>query len=254
MTIRKQTQPNMVGQPVLNLDKDSFDGTIWNKGYRILLEEARQCACRSQEVGSALLTCRNCRGTGWFFINPIETRAIISSIKKTPKYSEWSEESMGTISATLRSIDKIAEMDRITFLDSVSKRSEKLEIREEDGQKFVFLSYKPNEILDVFYFKSSNEPLVKLPQLDYSIDENPYILLLDIDTPANNIVTVTYTCYSTYHCIDLPHDLRNSTFINNLGQIEKIELPVNAILRKAHTVLNKNDFGNGIQTIDNSYK
>lgn len=256
--IRTQAPPELAGQPKASFQSEAFDALLFQQGYRVQHEEARLCPCRSRESGSPLPTCQNCRGFGLVFINPIETRAIISSINKKSKYVEWSEEQIGTISATLMNIDKLTENDRITFLDVVSKRSETLNVRIVEDQMFVFLTYKPVTILDVFYFVSPTLPLVKLTAgTDYVLStDNEYVLLLNFTPPSgfNNTVVVTYNNNPSYMIIDLPHDLRASTIINQSGQLEKIDLPVQAILRKAHLCLTMGDYEGGVQTIDNSYK
>lgn len=259
MTIRTATPPSVISQPSVQFDKTAFDALVWQKGYAVLIEEARQCPCHTRASGSALVTCQNCRGHGWLFLNPLNTRAIISNINKQPKYGVmWSEESVGTLSATFQHADRLAEMDRVTFVEVMSKRSETLTVRTVDGDKFVFLTYKPEAVLDVFYFASATTPLVKLtPVTDYAVNApNNYILDLTATFPEgfNNTITVTYTCHPTYHVIDLPHDLRGSTVINNNGQLERINMPVQAILKKTHIVFDVSDSDGGIQTIDNSYK
>ena len=256
MSIRSSPPPNTIGQPSVNFDKSNFDAAIWNKGYEVLVEEARPCPCRSRDSGSPLLTCQNCRGFGWLFINPFKTRAIVTGVGKRQMYLEWSEESRGTISLTVRDIEKLAEYDKITFLSVISKRGEVLDVRTYGDKMFVFLSYKLQQVLDIFYFKSAQEPLVKLQESEYSlVDDNPYVIELNF-TPAsnfNNSVTVTYNHYPSYNIVDLPHDLRASSIVNALGQIEKIDLPINAVARKSHIVLVGNDYG-GTNVIDNSYK
>lgn len=261
MTIRTQTSPNTIGQPVVNFDQDAFNTLIWQKGYEVLLEEARQCPCRSRASGSPLPTCYNCRGYGWLFINPIETRALISSINKRPRYGvEWSEESIGTISASFMHIDRVAEYDRVTFINATSKRSEVLPVRTADnGSKIVFLTYKAASILDVFYLESAEKALIKASSDEYALlEDNPYIVELDFEPPAdwNEMITVTYVHYPQYHAIDLPHDIRASTVITPLGQVEKVDLPVQSILRKAHLVLGVSDYDagvSGVELADNSY-
>jgi hypothetical protein len=257
--IRTQTAPILAGAPKASFQADAFDALLWNQGYRVELEEARQCPCQSLESGTPLVTCQNCRACGWLFLNPITTKAVISNINKKTKYGvEWSEESIGTILVSLMNVDRLADMDRITFLDVVSKWSERRRVRTVNGQQFVFLTYKPQEILDVFYLQNAQLPLIKLiVDEDYSLHPtNPYILNLNIAPIAgwNSTVTVTYMCNPQYHVIDLPHELRAGTIINQMGQIEKVDLPVNAVLKKSHLCLSLNDYDGGIQTLDNSYR
>jgi hypothetical protein len=257
--IRTQSPPLLISQPKASFNNEAFDATVFQQGYRVQHEEARQCPCVTRESGSPLSTCQNCRGYGWTFLNPIITKAVISNINKKTKYGiEWSEESVGTIMVSLMNINKLAEYDRITFIDVVSKRSETMKVRNVNGQMFVFLTYKPVDIIDVFYLQDPLLPLVKLlTGQDYSISENnEYVLLLDFAPPSNfnGTITVTYTCMPQYLVLDLPHDLRASSIINSSGQLEKIDLPVNAVLRKSHIVLGVSDYDGGILTLDNSYK
>jgi hypothetical protein len=258
MSIRTQTQPSLTGYPSANFDGGAFDALLWQKGYKVMHEEARSCPCRSRDSGSPLITCQNCRGFGQTFINPIETKAVISNINQNPKYVAWSMENAGTIMATLMNVNFLADFDRITFTEVTSKWSEDLKVRTVDGQMFVFLTYKPTAVIDVFVLESDKQPLIKLtPTTDYIISTtNGYILLLNFVPLVgfNGMVSVTYYCNPSYHVIDQPHNLRASTAVNQWGQIEKVDLPVQAVMRKAHLVLGLSDFEGGITTIDNSYK
>ena len=196
--------------------------------------------------------------TNIFVWIPPVTRGIISNINKKGKYFEWGEENVGTIMVSLMNVNKLAEMDRITFTEIVSKRSEALRVRTVDGQLFVFTVYKPVEILDIFYFESSTTPLVKLSTSDYSVsNENPYVILLNFVPPDafNNMISIAYSCAPTYHVLDILHDARAGTILDYVGQLDSVNLPINAIFRKAHLMLGMNDYDNsGVQTIDNSYK
>jgi hypothetical protein len=257
MTIRTQTEPSLVQRPTISFEVNAFEAALWQKGYSVLHEEARVCPCRSRDSGSSLPNCQNCRGFGYIFMNPIETKAIITNINQNPKFMEWSIENAGTVMASFMFDNKLADYDRITFSDVIIRWSENLKVRIIDGQSFVFLTYLPDEILDIFCFQSSSTALIKLNTTEYFISaENPYILLLDFTPPTNfnGTITVTYNCHPAYHVIDLPHSLRASTAVNTSGQVEKIDLPVQAVLRRAHVVLGLSDFSGGVTTIDNSYK
>jgi hypothetical protein len=124
MSIRQQTEPNLIGKPNVPLfENNLFESVIWNKGYDILVEQAVACPCRGRS-GSAKPTCLNCLGLGHMFINPIQTKAIISSINKDTKYKNWSMEMTGTIAVTVRGDDHFSFFDKITFRMRVSEMSE----------------------------------------------------------------------------------------------------------------------------------
>jgi len=87
--IRTQSAPILASQPKASFQNEAFDALVFQQGYRVQHEEARLCPCRSRDSGSPLVTCQNCRGFGLTFINPIETKAVISGINKKSKYVEW---------------------------------------------------------------------------------------------------------------------------------------------------------------------
>jgi hypothetical protein len=153
-------------------------------------------------------------------------------------------------------VNRLADFDRVTFKDTLSKKSEIYRVREHGDKRFVFLTYKPSEIIDVFMYTSSTEPLRKLSSTSYYIDElNPYVLVFDSEVSfVNNMVTITYLHYPQYCVIDLPHDLRSSNIVDGRGREELANFPINAILRKVHMMFTRNDYGDGgIEVFDNSY-
>lgn len=258
MTIRTATPPSVISQPSATFDKTAFDVLLWNKGYDVMLEESRQCPCRTRESGAPLVTCQSCRGLGYVFINPITTKAIITNIRKSPKFMEWSEENVGTVLATFRDVDRVTEMDRVTFVNGTTKRSETLTARTVEDQQFVFLTYGLKEVVDIFYFTGAGTALARLSESEYTLpDDNIYVIELNKTFPEgfNNVVTVTYLCAPQYLVIDVPKDVRTSTVVDNNGVGSRIEMPVNAVLRKSHIVWGQDDYGaTGVKTIDNSYK
>jgi DNA helicase HerA-like ATPase len=260
--ITKSAPPNLVGQPSVKFDLDTFEAALWNKGYDIILEKAVRCPCQDRDA-AAKLTCHNCLGTGWVFLNALQTKAIITGINKTTAYKNWSQELLGTVAVTTRAVEKLGFMDRITLINdtntyNTSIYSEILRVRDVAGTPFVFLSYKPYELekMKVYAFQGDELPLIKLPVSGYSISSNnPYVLEFSYDFSTigsfNGIISVTYEHEIQYHILDLPHDVRNSTTVNACGQERQIEYPINAIARKAHNVFEKAD-RDGTGLINNS--
>lgn len=265
MSTRIQTPPNLIAQPVVEFRKNDYEAAIWNKGYDIILESAVRCPCKS-ENNDNIPHCQNCLGTGWFFINPIKTKAILTGINKNTDYKDWSAEMIGTISVTTMDINKLSFMDRITLVNSIAGLVQNRSIFTEtkrlrtfgENPKFVFLSYEPKEILDVWIYRGSGYSLVKLdPSTDYNIkSDNGYVLefTYDFNTVSNfnGTISIRYEHELQYHILDLPHDVRNSSIKSNLGSLKQQLLPVNAIARKAHYVLNRDNYDANF-IINNSY-
>lgn len=257
---RSDTSPSLIGQPNPSFDENAFDAVIWNKGYTIVIEKAVRCPCKDKQTGKNLSTCQNCRGVGWFFINPIETKGLITGINDTLKYKAYSPEFIGDISLTIRNNIRLSYMDRILFKDDYSILSEDKIVRNfnDEGIKyFVFLSYEAKEIEDVFIFQGESSPLIRLTTDQYSINSNNgFVLDLDYDfttiTNFSGNVGIRYKHELQYHVVDIPHDIRRSLKIEVNGKEEKLLLPINAVCRVAHQVLDLANYdGDGI--IDNSY-
>jgi len=258
-----QPPPNIKKTPTVQLQKNLLEINLWQHSYDAVWEKAVRCPCTANsERNDPLLDCQNCLGLGWLFINPISTKVLISSLNKQSKYSEWSEELIGTVNMSFNDDDdenygnKIALMDRITIEDNYSVFSENKEVKVSDlVQKFIFCSYKIQEVEAVFVFVNSSTKLTKLTAAEYAISEdNPYVLKLTFTPPVgfNNSVTVRYKHKLAYHIIDIQNDARRTTEINSLGQEIQERLPIHAIARKAHQEMSVPDYdGSGI--IDNSF-
>ncbi len=255
------TPPNLRNEPTIEFRKKNFDAAVWLKGYSVYVEKAVRCPCEGK-IKNAYSACENCLGQGYFFINAYKTRALTTGLNKNTEYQSWSPELIGTISISLRDIpDEVMSFyDKITFYDKFSHYSEVIEVRVNPTTlaEFVFLIYRPIEIFDVWLFDTFDNPLVKVPEAEYSISpDNPYAILLSITskpTNWNGVISIRYKHEVQYNVIDIPHDIRASLIKDNDGRLVKIDMPINAIARKCHLLLveRANLDGSGIQ--DNSYR
>ena len=259
MTNRIQTPPNLIGLPKVNVFiKNDFNRAIWDNGYDVILESAISCPCKG--VAAANLTdCSNCLGSGWVFVNPIETRAVITSINKETKYKEWSPEFIGTISVTFMDSDRFGFMDKITLKNHFGVISENVRLNPsslEGFEKFIFTTYRIEEVLSVHVFSDINSDLVKLKNTDYEINQNKYVL--DIKKSAlplvlNGSISITYKHSVTYNIIDIPHDIRVSKEFDNNGTRKTINMPIQAIARKSQYELGVATKYTGDNIINNSW-
>lgn len=235
--------------------KNEFESSIWHKGYEVILERALRCPCHAPDA--PLIDCQNCFGTGYFYINPLRTIALITGVNQNNQYKNWSEELLGTIAITVRDEDKanLSFLDRITIKNQYSYYSENLVVRSDNVNEFVFTTYKPVDILSIHVFVSSSEKLLKLDQFSYEINpDNPYCIILKNVTLMNGVISVYYKHEPEYRVLDLPHEIRASWVKDKkTGQMDRIQLPVQAIARRSHLItMEKPNFdGSGVIINDN---
>ena len=254
--IRTQTPPNLVGAPKVNIfNKEDFNAALWENGYDVILEEAVACPCKGQSSDN-LVTCSNCLGTGWVFINPIRTKAFISSINRSTKYKDWSPEMIGTIAATFMDTNRISFMDKITMLNFTSEMSEVLSLRNYNSHKFIFCTYRVSYIKSIFLFNGENDLLTLIDPSLYTINNNNFVV--DIDASAfpvgfNGKVSKRYRHRTTYNILDIPHDMRMTKEYNNNGSKSVVEMPIQCIARKSQYELGSVTNYEGDNVNDNSY-
>lgn len=255
-SIRKATPPTVLNQPNVPLfRKNDFEVLIFQKGYDIVLEHALACPCKGIS-GSNKTSCRNCFGSGWIFINPLETKAIITAINRQTKYQQWSPELIGTVNVTTRDEERLSMMDKITFKNRTSILSEICKFKQTTEEDFVFTSYKINKVLNVMIYASDGAALTYIPSSKYSISTaNNSVLILDgVDYPSpfNGVVSVEYEYNPSYNVIDLPHDFRSAFMINSDGKNIEYNMPVQAVARRSQYVLGESTNMGGDNILNNS--
>lgn len=257
MSIRQQAQPNLVSSPKVTIfNRDDFNAALWQNGYDIRLEQAVACPCNTGSAPNP--ECSNCLGTGWVFVNPIDTRAFITSINRTTKYKDWSPEMVGTIAATFMNVDRISFMAKITLLANYSQHSETRTLRKAEiggvMKSFIFCTYNVKSVESIFIFDGINNKLRKLTANEYSINvDNPAVI--DLIVPANYIgkVSITYMHNMSYNVVDLPHDMRLTYEVKNSGRKEMLEMPIQCIARKSMYELGKAQNYEGTEIKNNSW-
>jgi hypothetical protein len=259
--VRSQTPPSQTGTPFVNLvNQDAFNTLLWQKGYDVLLEEAIRCPCKGIS-SDGKPSCLNCLGMGWVFVNPIKTKAIITSINKVTQYKDWSEEMRGTAAMTFMNADRIGFMDKVTFSNNYSTFSEILEVRTvgvtPNVKKIVFCSYQPHAIKSIFMYAGSSTKLRKLLTTEYSISTtNPYVIELNLSsypTGYNQCISISYSHHISYNVLDLPHDVRITVEQNNNGFKEKRDMPIQTIARKSHFMIGIPTAYDSNNLLDNSW-
>ena len=252
--VTTSTSPNLIGQPDVQFRPDDFDALVYSKGYEVIHEKAASCPCKSKSNNTPLSSCQNCSGTGWVLFNPNITRMVLQGMNVNTRYMQWSQENIGTVAITSRSVDQLGFMDRITVKDSDSVFSQTLHPWSNNNELFAFTVYDIRDIYEVFLFQAVDQPLIKLGTNSYSYERNKLILdssYADIDDLS---VSIRYRHWTEYHIVDILKENRRSYIsdASTKGKQQSAMFPFNSIARRSHYVIDPlNQTGTG--RIDNSY-
>lgn len=254
--------PADIGNQQVHFNREKFDDLIYDKGYAAFIDRAVQCPCQSRATGKALPDCQNCGGVGWFYIDRQSTVLWCSSISNRTKYEVWTVSNAGTVNISTRPEDKLGWMDKVilTELDSWFSQSYYLKLLT-DGSYFTFLTYEPTSVFDVFIFAGSNDPLGYLTPDLFTILGNKILVPaatiagFGISGITDYCISLRYTHNPAYYIIDINRDLVkqrvDQCFITPSLTPAKTNLPLNAIGRRAHFVLDAANFA-GNNLFDNT--
>lgn len=245
-------QQTILSQPRVDFVKSDFDVLIDQKGRRVLFEKALQCPCKSKSTNQQS-DCKNCGGTGWVFVDPKETRMVLSSVSVVNEFKDWSEESRGFVNITSKDEDEVGWMDRITLLDGKAYMSEVLHFKKVDGMMFAFTAYPIKEMKYIATFDGSGQPLRPLRKdVDYTFQgqliklSEPFFLDQDVSA------SVRYVHAPQFYILELKRETMQ-TFTYDDGTEKLKHMPISALGRRAHYVLDPaNAYGVGL--IRNYYK
>lgn len=250
ITVTPTAAPAGVNSPQANLIRDKFDSLIFQKGYDVIKESAIKCPCVSKNTNQQS-NCKNCGGSGWIFLNAKKTKMVMHSMNLSTKYKEWSSENVGTASISCIAEDELSFMDRITTLDGNAIFSEVLFVKQRDDVYYFNTIYNIKEILFIGLFIKTSEILKPLIYgVDFTYSENKIIFLTvspyidPLVTEQDISIAVRYKHAPQFHVIDIPRETMQT--FNKIGGQEEgpIDLPIHAVARRSHYVLDRQNFDN----------
>jgi hypothetical protein len=252
-TVRDQIPGGSVSIPA-HFNKPEAEATIRDKGYACVYEKAYSCPCKDKEVAHKG-SCKNCGGTGWVFMNPANTRLIISGIQHDSKLKEAALSEMGlwelgVVNVTATNEVKMSMMDRITIMDATAEHSQILYIygHEVTSELFTFTKYDIKSIEYVAVFIDTDTPLLRLVEgVDYTFQDN-ILKFISGAVSEDNQITIRSVHHPVFHVIDI---LRES-FSSYNGNGDKLTLPVKAVAKRAHLIKDAENF-DGDRLFDNSW-
>jgi hypothetical protein len=230
-----------------------FDVLVQQKGLSLILESAVKCPCNREFNGSPLSNCVNCNGSGFQFVDAIQLKGVIQGIGYSQKFMEYSEANQGTARLTVRYIDRLAWMDRITVIDGTTVFGENIfpTKRERNGQieTSSLLTYKPTKMTHVFLFVDEKTPTISLVEnVDYFIDGRKFIFATDLCKDSKlkvgerAYVSVRYEHNPQYLVMDVQNEIRNTVVILPGGAERVDALPLSAIIKKVHYLIGDKGF------------
>lgn len=232
----QDSPPNLKQKPRVDFQQDKFESLIWQKGYPVIWERAIKCPCKEEGKGPQA-NCLNCYGLGWIFTEFIETRIVVQSINKSTKFKDWSMELLGTVSLTARHDTKLAFMDRITLKEINAIFSEVRYVKTLNGTPSIRVTYPVESISYISYFNGLTNPLIKIPEVDYTILGN--VINLPVELNGKQI-TIRYSHHPQYHVLDLPREVIQSSVINSFsGKEEILDFPIHAIARRSQYIFDE---------------
>jgi hypothetical protein len=153
----------------VNFIPSRYEQAILNKGYNVWKERALRCPCSGKSNPQPLVSCLNCGGTGWFFINRTATKALVQSFGTKIKNEEWSQSNIDTVMISVRKDDRLSYMDKFTVLDLEADFSQLVFPNKYRPDKTkneeIMLCYTTYNILDVLYLYRYNGDNTKLVPL-----------------------------------------------------------------------------------------
>lgn len=238
-----------------DFNRTEYEQLIYDKGRRVIRETSIQCSCKDRKSNSQS-DCKNCGSTGWIFINPIETRMVIQKMAAKVEYLQngSSITVTGDIQISANDTEELAEMDRLTVLDSKAIFTEVLFIKTKGVVKFAYTAYNIKEMVYVGLFKGVDQPLQRLQiAVDYTIERNIIKLINPLIVPVQGEISlsVRYIHAPQYHITDMKRESMETFNLEKGGEALK-HLPVSGTARRAHYILTANNLL-GDRLIDNSF-
>lgn len=240
-TYKLQKSPATTGYPSPEFDKGAFDAAITQKGYKIYQERAVACPC-GMDAGHPNPSCPHCGGTGYYYIDPTEVVCLITGVNVNTKYKEWTMDNAGTIAVTTYDEGlNFAFFDKLTFKEKFGIFTENRVVRRVGDTFFIWLTFKPTELRRLSVVEGGQIRVLTPDSYLLDADNNEYAVFFTAGAglSSGQVVSVYYKHFVQYNVIDLPHELRASNITDADGNLQKIDLPVQAIARRANYVVNE---------------
>lgn len=199
---------------------ETFDIIIRQKGFRIKWEQGMFCSCISNDTGQPDYNCPICKGKGYVYFDPTETKVIVTSISGRKDQERIGINEQGTAYMTPLSTDFVGFRDRITFLDFQVKFSEVITRSDTDLDELSYNAFSTIALrnLGTTYKRGVDFDITKSGSHIQWIKE-------DLISPGTRY-SILYMINPVYIAINPIHELRGTySMLKGGGEEYFIQLP-----------------------------
>lgn len=187
----------------VDVKPDEFDKLIYQKGAKVIWQKSSFCSCVDEQTGQADFTCPACFGKGYTFFDPLQIRAIVSSMTGDREQMPIGLLDIGSALITTRAVDMVGFRDRMTFTDFLTPHSQPMTFKNDplgellryECEQMVAVRQLSNTILPTSYTITADKKRIQFKDGTFAVGDK-YALL--------------YRIQPVYIVIDIPHELRGT--------------------------------------------
>ena len=218
--------------PRAEFKPDLFEKAIETYGLRVIWQKSMLCPCLDSYGGQPQIGCPSCRGKGYLYFDPIETRVLLSSISGNKEQDRIGLQELGSAYATFKASDEVGYRDRIMFVDSTIRFSE-IRTRSTpnaEGKSIDSLSYKALSVVSVRTMdKVINSTDFSISQDGLSLQWNKGVS----DVAVGQQYSVLYVINPSYIAMNPLHEIRGTYTTHNTHGFEKyVPLPKQFMIKR----------------------
>ena len=224
-----------------NLRPEEFEKLVAQHGHYVRWSKAMPCPCVSGDSGQANMSCSECDGGGFVYIDEMEIQIVMMSHdKKVSLYEKFGLWQSGSAQVTTYARHRPAYRDAIEMVDAIMVRTELIKKGDRRGIKQGLPAdtdaarYKIKSISAILTTDSFGNTARLEEGTDFTIGADGLLHWTpagNIKAPDGNILSLRYDYSPVYLVQSWPHALRD--FVGNRkSTVDKIEsLPVSAMVQ-----------------------
>lgn len=117
---------------------EEFQRVLKQHGKRVVWRKAMHCPCINVSSGQVKLNCRNCDGSSYIYVDPIEIQALMFSFdQKTRLYEKFGLWVSGEVMVTVEQAYRIGFRDSLEMIDDVMNFNELVKKGDRHGRRSV---------------------------------------------------------------------------------------------------------------------